>query len=155
MAKFENQEDMIKALASVFTNSSRNVHAYVRRIDPVVWSDSRVTDAIKKFIRGYKHAQIEIVQYDSQFAKSSEFFKLAKRLSQIHILTVSDDILRIEPQRNFIYADNSVSLLQPHKDEPIGFVEVNDKAKNQKIQDSFKHIKVMAKPSAEFKTLMV
>ena len=155
MAKFENQEDMIKALALVFTSSRRNVRAYVRCIDPVVWSDERVIDAIKKFTRGFKHAEVEIVQFDSHFAKSSEFFKLAKRLSQIHILQVSDEILRIEPQRNFIYGDTQVSFLQPNKDQYIGFVAVDDKRRNQSIQDSYKHIKVMAKPSPEFKTLMV
>jgi len=155
MAKFENQEEMIKAIVTVINSSRRNIHVYVRRIDPIIWSDKRVIEAIKAFIRGYKHAQFEVIQYDSHFAKSSEFFKLAKRLSQIQILQVSDEIIRVEPERNYIYADIKSVLIQPHKDEYIGIFSTDDKAKNQTIQDKYKHIKVMAKPSVEFKTLMV
>jgi len=155
MAKFENQEEMILALESTFLASRRCVNAYVRRIDPVIWSDERVVRAIKQFLRAFKYAELEIIQFDSQFARSCEFFKLAKRLSQIKILQVNEGIIRIEPQRNYLYGDTKVVFLQHHKDECVGIFSNNDKAHNQSAQDSYKRIKIMAKPSDEFKTLMV
>ncbi|BCE00894.1 hypothetical protein [Marinicellulosiphila megalodicopiae] len=155
MTKFENPKEMIDALEQVFLNARRNVHVYVRRIDNSIWSDDKVISAIKTFIRSYKHAQLEVIQFDSQFSKSSEFFKLAKRLSQIQILQVSDEILRIEPERNYLYADTQIVLIQHNKDHATGFYSNDDRAQNQTIQDSYKHLRVMAKPSIEFKTLMV
>ncbi|MCJ8314729.1 MAG: hypothetical protein HRU38_21370 [Saccharospirillaceae bacterium] len=155
MAKFKNQEEMILALEAAFIASRRFVNVYVRRIDPVIWSDQRVISAIKKFLRAFKHAQLEIIQFDSQLTRSCDFFNLAHRLSQIKIYQVNEDINRIEPEQNYLYGDTKVVLIQTHYQEYIGFFSDADKARNQSIQDIYKHIKIMAKPSNEFKTLMV
>ena len=153
---FEDKIFAIEQLAGLFNNAQRFVCIYTPSMDFDFWNDPNLFQAIKKFLLRHKNAYIEIIQINSDFSRSHQLVKLAKRLSNLHILQVDEnEAKRLEPDSSFGYADNSGIYYQFNQRYFKGYCSSSDRSNNLRFKERYSTLKNIARPSIQFKTLMV
>lgn len=111
--RIEGREALVAAIIELLAQARQRVRLHAPRLEAGVWADPRVVDAIRGFVTGRSHRELQLlVERDVELLRDhAGLVALHQRLpTLIHVRTPQDDEVLPEP-RLFLLADNGGLLL--------------------------------------------
>ena len=153
---FDNKEVAILQLSALFDNAQRQVRIYTPQIDFSLWAEPDVLKAMKGFLLASTHNQLELIQINSNFSRNNPWVQLAKRLSRIKVLQISQtEAERLQAEHCFAFADRNGVFIQQKPRQYQGYCSSFDARSNQIVQQHYLSLRKSAQPCQQFITLMV
>lgn len=154
LIRFDSREQAARLALELIQSARREICFFGPQIDPVLFDNHEVIEAISAFSRQSQRTQIRIVVVDTQknVVNSHQILPLAQRLTSsitIHVADRKHQDLR----QQFLLVDGTAYLFCPNAERYRGRVEKHAPAVVKDMQQEFEEIWNLSKPDRNTRRL--
>ena len=154
--KTESSEGNKSAALSFINQARRQIDLFTHNLDPRIFDDSEITNAVKRFIKISPNSQFRILITDPSYIikHGHRFIELSRQFSSFIEIRQTHEEYRTTPF-NFLNIDNKALLYRPHGTEYYGVVDYNARFESKQQQAFFDTVWARSEAISELKQLYI
>jgi predicted GNAT family N-acyltransferase len=124
----EGEGEVRDAIVELCAHARRDVRIFSQELDPKLFDDAGLLEALSRFARRHQHARVTILVHDSRrmVRDGHRMLDLVRRLSSSMSIRLVHPDLR-DRDDTFVVADGTGVVSIPRHDTPAGFTNLNDR----------------------------
>lgn len=154
--RFDNVETAKNLLADIFADTLRSVQIYTPDMEPALYNDPQLMDALLAMVRGNRHARIQILAQDTGSARhrGHALLRLAHNLTSAIDVRIPAEEYR-EAGLGFVVVDNRSFFYRPDVSVMNGIYNQACKVRAGKLTEIFTLIWEHAQEDVETRRLSI
>lgn len=152
--KMKDSDDHVKGLIELIENTERYLRIRSAILDPVIFNDADVLDALSQFARSSRYVEIHILVDHPEYLLRTDhkLLALSRRLSQkISIKEFIGD--KDDKRPSCVLSDQRGVFIKYQEDDAEGLLSLTDSVMTKRLNETFIYDWQRAGPARQLRTL--